>query len=176
MYPMRCGSIAVKRNTRTAMPSDRLGHCATLALGPHRCPCLLPWWLVVDDDGGGLSSTEHCPPRRDSLSHNMFFCVRKANSKSDEQLLITRATSSRISRMPCNKCSYDLRHTALRSCRTSQPQLSTLNALTIMLIYRGNSSERGGKHGKHALTPAEVRDVHAASMLFARKRARVQPG
>ena len=143
VYPMRCGSIAVKRNTRTAMPSDRLGHCATLALGPHRCPCLPPWWLVVDDHGGGLSSSEHCPPRRDSLSHNMFFCVLQTNSKSDKQFLITRATSSRISRMPCNKCSYDLRHTALCSCRISQPQLSTLNALAIMLIYRGTSSERG---------------------------------
>ena len=143
VYPMRCGSIAVKRNTRTAMPSDRLGHCATLALGPHRCPCLPSWWLMVDDHGGGLSSSEHA-----RLVGTLFLTTCssvsfKANSKSDEQILITRATSSRISRMPCNKCSYDLRHTALCSCRISQPQLSTLNALAIMLIYRGTSSERG---------------------------------
>lgn len=76
MYPMRCGSIAVKRNTRTAMPSDRLGHCATLALGPHRCPCLPPWWLVVDDDhGGGFHRLKTARLIGTLLSHNMFFCV-----------------------------------------------------------------------------------------------------
>lgn len=130
---------------------------------------LPPWWLVVDDGGGFRLRTLPASPG-DSSSQHALLCPQ-GELQIGRAALDNRAASSRTSRMPCNRCSYGLRHTAFCSYRASQPQLSTLNALAIMLIYRGNSSERGGKHVKQALTPAEVRDVHAASMLFARKRA-----
>jgi hypothetical protein len=155
VYPTRCGNIAVKRNTRTAMPSDRLGHCVTLALGPHSCPCpchLGGWWLMMAGVSNRLNTARLlgtlflttcslCPPRR--------------NFKPDGQLLITRRRprayhACHVTSCHVTRCSYSLRHTALCSCGASQPQLSTVDALAIMLIYRGISSERGPKHVRHA--------------------------
>lgn len=149
VYPMRCGNIAVKRNTRTAMPSDRLGHCATLALGPHPCPCCHRggWWSMMAGALNRLNTAR--------LVGTLFLTAcssvsSRRNSKSDRQLLITRRRTRAYHACHVTRCSYSLRHTALCSCGTSQPQLSTLDALAIMLIYRGISSERGPKHVRHA--------------------------
>jgi hypothetical protein len=103
VYPTRCGNIAVKRNTRTAMPSDRLGHCVTLALGPHSCPCpchLGGWWLMMAGVSNRLNTAR--------LLGTLFlttcsFVSSRAKLQTGRATLDNKATTSRISRMPCNK-------------------------------------------------------------------------
>ena len=104
----------------------------------------------------------------------MLFCVLQGDLEIGRAALDNKATNLRTLRMPCNKCSHGLQHTALCSCGASQPQLSTLDALAIMPIYPGISSERGERHVRHAFALTEVCDVHAASTMLARKRARVR--